>query len=364
MAPPVPILLMVRELGPGGTERQLTEIAKHLDRTRFVPHVACFHPGGMRAKELIDHGIPVVHLPVTSFASFSVLAGARRMGHFLVRNNIRIVHTFDVPMTIFGVLGARYYRVPLVLSSQRANRELVAPLYRSLLRVSDRLSDAVVVNCAAIRDHLVTDYQVPEARIQLCYNGVDTNAFSVRSARPRRDVIIGGVYALRAEKSLETLLDAFARVHAKRSGTRLLIVGSGPLERHLRERAAVLGIEAVCRFEPSSADAAKWLREIDVFVLPSRSEALSNSLMEAMACGCACIASRVGGSPELIVPDESGLLFAAGDAEDLALQIEALVTNPEMRFRLAKSAAARIRAEFTVESAARRMGEIYGSLIS
>jgi glycosyltransferase involved in cell wall biosynthesis len=237
-------------------------------------------------------------------------------------------------------------------------------MYQYLLRMSDVLADAVLVNCAAIRDQLVSKYSIPEARIHLCYNGIDTKTFSFRSARAESQIIIGGVYALRPEKDLETLLDAFARVHAKHAETRLLIVGSGAVESKLRQRARVLGIESICRFHPSSADVTKWFHEIDIFVLPSRSEALSNSLMEAMACGCACIASRVGGNPELVQDGKTGLLFSSGDAQDLALQIETLVLNPEMRVRLASTAAARIRTEFSIESAARRMGEIYGDLVS
>lgn len=136
------------------------------------------------------------------------------------------------------------------------------------------------------------------------------------------------------------------------------------MQGELRRRAAAAGVESSCRFEPASAQVAEWLRAIDIFVLPSRSEALSNSLMEAMACGCAPVASRVGGNPELIAHGETGLLFEPGDAEELARHLELLAGNRDLRVRLGAAAAVRIRREFSVEQAARRMEQIYASLQS
>jgi glycosyltransferase involved in cell wall biosynthesis len=114
-----------------------------------------------------------------------------------------------------------------------------------------------------------------------------------------------------------------------------------------------------CHFEPATRDVAQWLRCIDIFVLPSLSEALSNSLMEAMACGCCPVASRVGGNPELVNPETTGLLFEAGDAGDLAAQLRKLIGNEDLRRRYADASAALIASDFTHRASAARMGEIY-----
>ena len=124
-------------------------------------------------------------------------------------------------------------------------------------------------------------------------------------------LVVGVVCVLRPEKGLETLLDAFAEVHAIEPGLKLAIVGSGPCLPDLQERARALGIIERCVFEPATPRVADWLRGIDIFVLPSLSEALSNSLMEAMACGCTVAASRVGGNPELVAHGETGMPFRA-----------------------------------------------------
>jgi L-malate glycosyltransferase len=363
MKPPRRVLLMVRELGPGGSERQLTELAKALDRAAIEPHVGYFRDGP-RGQELRALQVPLLQLPVTSFMSPSALAGAFIMARYLRQHRIEIVHTFDYPLNCFGVPVARFAGAPAVLSSQRADRRLNPKLYQMLLRATDRLVDGVVVNCEYVRRHLIERERVPATRIRLCYNGIDVARFY---PAPRRrppelngaSLTIGVVCVLRPEKDLPTLLTAFAMVARGRPGIRLVIVGSGPEQERLRQQARELGIEPQSIFVPSTPEVTEWLHAIDIFVLPSRSEAFSNSLMEAMACGCAAVASDVGGNPELVAHGETGLIFRAGDAQDLARQLETLIESEPGRERLAEAAAARIRSRFSVSSSARDMAAIY-----
>ena len=100
-----------------------------------------------------------------------------------------------------------------------------------------------------------------------------------------------------------------------------------------------------------------------MFVLPSLNESFSNSLMEAMACGCAVVASNVGGNPELVREDENGLLFEPGNAADLAGRLELVIGNGERRERLAMGAIRTIRESYTNEASTARFGALYQSLI-
>ena len=138
-----------------------------------------------------------------------------------------------------------------------------------------------------------------------------------------------------------------------------MVVGSGPMLAELEALAARLGVAATCRFEPATSQVAERLRGFDIFVLPSLSEALSNSLMEAMACGCCAVASDVGGNPELVRHGETGLLFRAGDAAELAARLGLALRDGQLRRKLAESGARFIRESFSVETAVRRMEAIY-----
>jgi glycosyltransferase involved in cell wall biosynthesis len=256
----------------------------------------------------------------------------------------------------------------ICLSSQRCHLDLLSPRMRRMVVLSHRLANAVVVNCRFLQRHLSEDAGIPAAKIHVCRNGIDLARFRRGPRRlpggfPLDAVVIGAVCVLRPEKGLETLLDAFALARRTFPRLRLLIVGSGPILPELRKRAAELEILEACHFEPSTAAVEEWLWKIDIFVLPSLSEAFSNSLMEAMACGCCAIASRVGGNPELIDDGVRGLLFRSGDPADLARTLRQIIANPEFRKHLANSGYEYLHANFSSAASAQRMAEIYSRLL-
>jgi glycosyltransferase involved in cell wall biosynthesis len=224
-----------------------------------------------------------------------------------------------------------------------------------ILRASDRIADGIVVNCEFIRHHLIHDEHVPADRIHLCYNGLDEKFFAFQEREAQRPLTIGCVCALRPEKNIALVVDALALL----SGCRLLIVGSGPSEAELKERVSHKQLQDKVTFVPANADVPHWLHQIDVFVLASKTEAFSNSLMEAMACGCAVIASDVGGNPELVGRDERGLLFQEGSVNDLHQKLAQMFFHPEMRARKARTARAFIEERLTRKASVARMSEIY-----
>ncbi len=359
----IPVLLMARELGIGGTERQLVETARFLQRDHFEPHVGCFRPGGLRTKDLEAAGVPILHLPVYSFKSPAVVSGARQLARYIHDQRIQIVHSFDAPLNVFAVPVARWAGAPAVLSSQRGDRDLTTQRLKRLLRITDRMVDAVVVNCEAMRRYLIEEERVPADKVRLCYNGIDVDAYRRQpgEASNHRRPVIGCVCALRPEKGLDTLIRAFANV---RDLATLVIVGSGPEEARLRGLASELGVSEDCHFEPATSHVAHWLSRMDIFVLPSRTEALSNALMEAMACSCCPVATVVGGNPELISHESNGLLFPVDDVARLSAELRELAVNPALRERLASAATETIRSKFTFPQAAAAMREIYESVLN
>ena len=346
----------------------MREVAKALDRTRFLPHVACFFPQDTAWRELEAAGVRMAHFPVYSFASTRAISGAFAFARYVRRNGIRLVHAFDYPGAVFAIPATRLLTSAAAVSSQRSHRDLIPPGYRRFIRLTDRLANAIVVNCEFVRHHLEEDERVPRARIELCYNGIDLGVFHPgETARPTelpRDAFaIGVVCALRPEKGLPTLLQAFARVRHLRPAMKLAMVGDGAMRRALEAEARSLGIFQDCIFAPATNDVPRWLRAIDVFVLPSLSEALSNSLMEAMACGCCVVASSIGGNPELVRDGESGLIFPSGDATALSTALRTLVEDEPLRKRLAAAGTKFIHERFSIRVAAQRLEELYANLI-
>jgi glycosyltransferase involved in cell wall biosynthesis len=365
------VLLMARHLDLGGTERQLCEMALSLDRRAFDVHVGCFRPGGIRAREIQAAGLPVVELPLRSFKSPASLSGAvRALRRYVDAHEIAIVHAFDPPSVLFAGLASRFLGATTVLSSQRCFRETCTPLVQRARFTADRMAHGVVVNCDALRRHRIGRNPGEAARVHLCYNGLDIDRFQRRAASPvsyavpAGSIVVGSVCGLRPEKGLPTLVEAVALQAAAHPELFLLVVGDGPERAALERQADRLGLNGRYRFQPKAADVVPWLSLMDIFVLPSaHNEALSNALMEAMSCGCASIASRVGGNSELITDGETGLLFEAGRSPALAGAIDRLVRDQDLRQAVSARAAAAIRSRFSLATAAGRMGAIYREIL-
>jgi glycosyltransferase involved in cell wall biosynthesis len=360
---PIPILLTVRELHLGGIERDVTKIAMEIDRSRFEPHVASYQAEGMRFEELSRLGVPFLHLPLSSLKSPAALYSAMRLRRYIRQHKIRLVHAYDSTV-VFVAPIARALRVPAVLSSNLGSRGLLDERTRRQLRWTDKIVDTVVVNCEAMRRHMIDDEHVSGERIELCYNGVDTTQFypeTGRKSKPIADApfVIGAVCVLRPEKALDLLQEAFARVRHLKPGMKLLIVGSGPELQNLEDNSRRLGIQEDCEFVPATQLVPQFLRACDIFVSCSKSEAFSNTILEAMACGCCVVGSRVGGTPELIGKDERGLLFQSGDAMDLVAKIAMLIEHEQQRREFGIRAVEFAGKQLSIEIAAARMAEIY-----
>ncbi|HMF74236.1 MAG TPA: glycosyltransferase family 4 protein [Bryobacteraceae bacterium] len=367
-----PVLLMIRALSEGGCERDLTRLALNLDRTRFEPHVGSFQDG-IRKAELEAAGVPILHLPITSFGNRSCVEGARKMGAYLRQHQIRLVHAFDVPLDVFAAPVARRYGVPAVITSQLSFRTLYSLGTRLALRLSDRLSRRVVVNSRAVGDSLHRDYGIPDEKIFLCYNGVDTTQFypepeKQHSNRPaalrEASVVIGTICVMRPEKRVDWLVRAFSELLPLDPQARLLLVGSGPETGRLTDLCDSLGVRDACHFEPSQTNVAPWLRGLDIYVNSSSSESFPNGLLEAMACGCCVIGSKVGGIPELVTHGQDGLVFDAGEQQDLTAALRMAATDAGLRGRLRKRAAQTARERFAMQLTAGRMEALYEDLLA
>jgi glycosyltransferase involved in cell wall biosynthesis len=359
---------MVRRLNYGGCERDLAKIAMGLDRAEFTPYVGCFQPDGLRVEELHQAGIPIITFPIESFRSLGSLQAAWDMRRYIREYGIQMVHCFDVPTAMWGAPVSRFWGVPVVIS-QLSYRSLNSPGEHRVLRFADRFATKIVVNCLAMQRHMVQDEGAPLQKTYLCYNGVDTSIFHPGpAARPEKlngaSVVIGTVANLREEKGIDLLLKAYALLQKMVGGTKLFIVGDGPQMDDLQKLSRELGVAEDTLFLIGKPDISNEMRALDIFVLPSYSEAFSNALLEAMSSGCAVIGSNIGGTPELIEDGRNGLLFQTRSPEDLAAKLRMVVENAELRAQFQRVSAARAREEFSLQKNLAGFRQLYLSLTS
>ncbi len=298
----------------------------------------------------------------------SVLAGARQLGAYIRRHGIQLIHAFDVPTDLFAAPAARWYRVPAVITSQLSFRSMYSAREQVLLRVTDRLSNRVVVNSRAVGDSLEQETGLSPQKLYLCYNGVNLSEFfpkPVKRPDALRDasVIIGSVCVMRPEKRMDWVMQAFAKVRHIDPGARLLFVGSGPELPRLTALRDSLGLSNVCVFIPGQPDVADWMRTMDIYINSSSSESFPNGLLEAMACGCCPIGSRIGGIPELITHGENGLTFDSSSLESLTEALRMVVSDAGLRQRFKDKAWETARERFSMSIALRRTEALYDELL-
>jgi len=230
-------------------------------------------------------------------------------------------------------------RVPLVFSFHGVDSPGPMPLRRRLaFRILAHFTTRLFTVSEASRRKLAEETGVPESRIGVIPNGVDTDRFA--PALPKPEVgrfVVGSVGSLTAVKNHALLVRACGEVLRRGTDIELRIAGEGPERARLTEMAASLGMADRLRLSGLVGDVPAFLHELDVFVLSSSTEAHPNALLEAMACGLPCVATRVGGSPEVLEEGRSGILVEAEDPPALAEAVGRLAADRGERDRLGQA---------------------------
>jgi sugar transferase (PEP-CTERM/EpsH1 system associated) len=352
---PIRIMHVLHRLATGGTENNVRKLLQGLDATAFEQTI-CTVVGG-------------VDLPVGSARVVTLGRPAHNPG-FLVPHFYRlfrrerpdIVHSRNWG-TIEAVIAARLAGVPAVIHSEHG-RDLQtmgrAPWRRRVFRrACYAWAGRVFAVSRELAEFYSTQLGIPAERLEVVPNGVDTTEFRprpewrlefrLRLGVPPGTLVVGAVSRLDPVKDHLTLFRAAEMAANSGLDLCLVVVGEGvcrpALERDLLARPSLAGR---VRFIGEVGNVAEWLNSFDVFALPSLSEGMSNTLLEAMAVGVPPVATCVGGNPEVIGEGCSGILFEPGDFRALAAALQKMANEPEWRLQLADNCRRRVAARFSL----------------
>jgi len=364
------VLYLTETTGHGGAEVVMVRLIRGLRATEFAPVLGSVGEGWL-AEAARPAGAEVVSLDRRSRYDGWDLTAVPRLAALIRRERADLVHSFLFHMDVLGTAAARIARVPAIASVRGVHYDFDTWYRRLAWMVTARLATAITAVSEEAADLLSRHARIPRTRIAVIPNGVDTD---VLCPGPRAGVlravgvpdgafVIGTVGRLDPIKGHVHLLGAAAEVVTKHPRCHFVFVGQGPAGDALAEQASALGLNGHVHFLGARNDIPQLLREMDIFVLPSLSEGMSNALLEAMATGLPIVATRVGGSTELVKDGISGLLVDAGDSDALGHMLALLLADADLGRRLGQAARRRVSRDFSIQAVTQRHLALYAQLL-
>jgi glycosyltransferase involved in cell wall biosynthesis len=360
---PPRVLQVVLSLAPGGTERLVIELATRLHDTMPMA-ICCLDQEGAWAAEVRDKGI-AVHALGRQPGFHPRLGGAI---HAIAREHrATVIHAHHYSPFVYAAL-ARLWRPSLRVIYTEHGRLSDAPPSRKRRLANalfSRLPTEVYTVSADLRQHIVAE-GFPAAKVGVVYNGIDVQPVPSSSDRAavrqelgvgEETIVIGTIARLDPVKDLNTMIEAVATL-ARRTPARLLVVGDGAERSRLERIAASTPQPSAFRFLGHRDDARRWLAGCDVYANSSIHEGVSLTILEAMSAALPIVATRVGGTPE-IVDDSYGRLVPPRDSAAMADVLAALASDPASRRAMGAAARHQVEGRFTIERMVREYRDAY-----
>ncbi|NDW01723.1 glycosyltransferase family 4 protein [Salipiger sp. PrR002] len=358
----------------GGAEKQVAQLAGLMTAQGHKVYILTRRYPGLAASETID-GVEVRRIAIRKpIKGVGFILGAARMVRKL---NPDVIHCHSMfSPSLAGALGKRLTGAPL-LSKPMCGGEATSiaqkPFGRQRLAYLGRMVDRFPMVSHEIEDELA-GFGIPETKLRFIPNGVDGERFRPARTQVEKDTLrlrfglpSGPLFLfagrLAAQKRLPLLLEAWSDIRARIPQATLAIAGANRASGsgyqatfgEADEIPAALMQQPGVRMLGHVADMPNLLRAVDVFVLPSAREGLSNALLEACASGLACVTARTGGAMDFVVDGENGMLFDVDDRKALGAALEALAADPDLRGRLGVCALRTVARDYDIRQTARSL---------
>jgi glycosyltransferase involved in cell wall biosynthesis len=366
------VLQLGSPIGLYGAERWILALANHLEGSRVETWIATIRDApnlqATLSREEEAGRFPKYAFDCPGRLNFSAIPLLRK---FIRDNAIDILHTHGYKTDLIGLGAVRGTRCKIVTTPHgwTAHPDLKLRCYEWLDRLSFPFFYAVVPLSDEILRRL---HSIPglKKKLHLIRNGVDVGevdrvteiADEIRELKQHGAFIIGYVGRFTPGKALDVLLKAVAQ--AGQVGWRVAFVGEGEQEQELKELVRDVGLCEQVSFFGYRKDRLAFLKGFDLFVLPSRSEGISRSIMEAMIAGVPVVASDIPGCRQIITPGETGLLVPLDQPAALADAIRKMAGDPGFRAGIARKARENIVTHFSASRMGKEYGQLFHSLVS
>lgn len=377
---PLHIVHYVWGFHTGGLENGVVNLINHLPAGMYRHSIIC--QKGYDPQFFARIQAPNVAIYDVAKKEGTDLALFWRLAKLLRQLKADIFHSRNLS-TMEGQLVAAALRVPLRLHGEHgwdvSDLGGTNPKYQKLRRLLKGFVHQFVALSSEAELYLQQKIGVASGKIHRICNGVDLQRFNTEQSATKNDnaapplqlnsadFVFGTVGRMAAVKNQQLLLDAFIELYRrypeKADVLRLLLVGDGALRQTLEQKAIAANLQQAVIFAGNSSNVPLMLSQMQVFVLPSLAEGISNTLLEAMAAGLPVIASRVGGNPELVLPEhQHSHLFASNNVGELADCMALYIKNPERYQEDSALVKKHCQNNFSLDSMVQRYHGLYQSV--
>ncbi len=362
------IMHLIETSGPGGAEKMLISLVDHLEKGSYRSIVCLLKDGWLR-EQFQRRGVETFILPLNWSFDIGWLG---RFVAFLRKHKVDLMHAHEFAMNTYGSFASALSGIPIVTTVHGKSYYWKYFRRRMAYRFVSRQSKMVAVSEDIARG-LCQAVGIRPNRIRIIYNGIETDLFHPNQKtreQIRRELqvtdeqsVIGTIGNLYPVKGHTYLVRAAAAVTQVFPESVFIIAGRGQLLEGLQTEARELGVEKHIRFLGFREDVPALLQAMDIFVLPSLSEGLPLSALEAMASGKPVVATRVGGVPEVVADSETGFLVAPEDADGLAEKLVCLLKAPFLAQQLGAAGRERVKERFSLDRMEKEYEELYDTAL-
>ena len=380
------VLMIVRKYYPwiGGTERQAQKLsAKLIELGMSIQVVTGWWKSGTARRETIET-VPVFR-NFTAWEFFGIKGLRKFSGHLYIASLYYYLWKHRHEYDLIHVHLLNYHAFPAVLAAHHFGKKIIIKIANSgqgsdirkmqanhmIPGEKQMLPTALQADCmVAINSTIIDELQaagVPEERIVVIPNGVETGGIPEKTDyRLNRTITVIFVGRLHPQKGLDILLSAFKEASSQRPHLvwRLWILGEGSLYAELTAEVKRLELDEMVKFHGQVDSVSAYLAKADIFVLPSRSEGMSNALLEAMTHGLPSIATNISGNTDLIQDGKNGLLVEPDDPKDLTEKLIRLADNDQLREHVGRAARRTIEVTYDIEHVADQYRQLYQALLT
>ena len=356
------ILHLIASGGFAGAERVVLQEAIHIDTSKFNISIGLFtyHKiANTTLKDmLVQNNIKFFCIKMyfpRIYKEFSQIL------EIIKKNNIHIIHNHGYRATIIGVIAAKLSGIKTVSTQHgwiTGNRK--QNLYNKLELIFLGFSDLIFCVSTPIKS-ILEKKRIGSENLVFMPNAVSINILNSNKSL-NSNISIGYVGRFSREKGIKYLVDAVVSLSRSNCNLSYIFIGDGPEYNRIKQTIKELKLESVIRLRGFINNIEEIYNEIDILVMPSLSEGLPLTLLEAMSRGIPVVATRVGQIPEVILNNKNGLLVEPKSSKEIVDALRKIVSDQELYSKLSKNAINTVQTRFNLKDRVKRIEEYYNLL--